>query len=392
MKINLDKKLFKYSIYITLTSIAVFSALIIMLNIKIIFTTLFSAISSIINLIKPLLIAIIIAYLLFPLMKLFENFFKKNNFFKIKKQETRRIISILISYILIISIILSIILGIYFMIGGQLSKSTTLSNIITDISSYLNSNSLNTLSIKNTLKDLNIPLINSLEPHIIQILNEFQKYIISNLGVMSSNIMSIGSGIATFFIAFIISIYVLSDYEYFIALWKKIYHVIFRNTSTGKKISNIFAIIHNSFSKFIRGQLLEGFFVGVLSSIALAIARIDYSIIIGIIAGICNMIPYVGPLVGTVLAAIIGLLSGFPIKAIYAIVAMLIVQQIDNHLLAPKIVGQSVGLHPVFTIMAILIGGKIGGLLGMLISVPLVASIRVLFNNWYNNFAYSKNN
>ena len=104
------------------------------------------------------------------------------------------------------------------------------------------------------------------------------------------------------------------------------------------------------------------------------------------------MIPYVGPLVGTVLAAIIGLLSGFPIKAIYAIVAMLIVQQIDNHLLAPKIVGQSVGLHPVFTIMAILIGGKIGGLLGMLISVPLVASIRVLFNNWYNNFAYSKNN
>ena len=99
------------------------------------------------------------------------------------------------------------------------------------------------------------------------------------------------------------------------------------------------------------------------------------------------MIPYVGPLVGTILAAIIGLLSGAPIKVVYAIIAMLIVQQIDNHLLAPKIVGQSVGLHPVFTIMAILIGGKIGGLLGMLLAVPIAASIRVLFNKWYDTYA-----
>ena len=98
------------------------------------------------------------------------------------------------------------------------------------------------------------------------------------------------------------------------------------------------------------------------------------------------MIPYVGPLVGTILAAIIGLLSGAPIKVVYAIIAMLIVQQIDNHLLAPKIVGQSVGLHPVFT-MAILIGGKIGGLLGMLLAVPIAASIRVLFNKWYDTYA-----
>ena len=73
-------------------------------------------------------------------------------------------------------------------------------------------------------------------------------------------------------------------------------------------------------------------------------------------------------------------------KVVYAIIAMLIVQQIDNHLLAPKIVGQSVGLHPVFTIMAILIGGKIGGLLGMLLAVP-IAFYKVLFNKWYDTYA-----
>ena len=108
--------------------------------------------------------------------------------------------------------------------------------------------------------------------------------------------------------------------------------------------------------------------------------------VIGIIAGICNLIPYVGPIVGTVLAAIMGLLSGRPIKVLYAIIAMLIVQQVDNNFLAPKIVGNSVGLHPVFTMMAILIGGNIGGLFGMLLAVPIVASIRVLFNMWYEKY------
>ena len=95
------------------------------------------------------------------------------------------------------------------------------------------------------------------------------------------------------------------------------------------------------------------------------------------------MIPYVGPIVGTVLAAIMGLLSGRPIKIIYAIIAMLIVQQIDNNLLAPKIVGESVGLHAVFTMLAIIIGGNTFGLIGMLIAVPLAASFRILFNLWY---------
>ena len=98
------------------------------------------------------------------------------------------------------------------------------------------------------------------------------------------------------------------------------------------------------------------------------------------------MIPYVGPLVATVLAAIMGLLSGHPIKVLYAVIAMLVVQQIDNNLLAPKIVGESVGLHAVFTMLAILIGGNVGGLLGMLLAVPIAAAFKVLFSNWYENY------
>lgn len=386
MKFDFDKKLLKYSIYVTLTAIAIFLSLTIMSNIGVIFSKTIEIIESILVLIKPLVIAIIIAYLLYPLTKFIENFLRTNNLLKIKNKGTRRVISIVSSYLLIIGIVLAVLCGIYFMIGGQLSKNITITNIITDISHYLNSSSFSASSIENTLKNLNIPFIDNLQPYIIQIVDTVQKYIISNLGAMTSNIMSIGSSIASFFIAIIISIYILKDSEYFIELWKKLYYLIFKKSRIGNKITENFIIIHDVFSRFIRGQLLEAFFVGALSAIALSIVGIDYAVVIGLIAGICNMIPYVGPLVGTVLAAIMGLLSGRPIKVIYAIIAMLIVQQVDNNLLAPKIVGNSVGLHAVFTMMAILVGGNIGGLIGMLIAVPVAASIRVIFNRWYDEY------
>ena len=386
MKFDFDKKLLKYSVYVTLTAIAIFLSLTIMSNIGVIFSKTIEIIKNILVLIKPLVIAIIIAYLLYPLTKFIENFLRTNNLLKIKNKGTRRVISIVSSYLLIIGIVLAVLCGIYFMIGGQLSKNITITNIITDISHYLNSSSFSASSIENTLKNLNIPFIDNLQPYIIQIVDTVQKYIISNLGAMTSNIMSIGSSIASFFIAIIISIYILKDSEYFIELWKKLYYLIFKKSRIGNKITENFIIIHDVFSKFIRGQLLEAFFVGALSAIALSIVGIDYAVVIGLIAGICNMIPYVGPLVGTVLAAIMGLLSGRPIKVIYAIIAMLIVQQVDNNLLAPKIVGNSVGLHAVFTMMAILVGGNIGGLIGMLIAVPVAASIRVIFNRWYDEY------
>ena len=389
MKIHFDKNLLKYSLYVTLTAIAIYLALTIMSNIGAIFITTFNIIGAGLSLIKPLLIAIVIAYLLYPLTKAIENFLRTNTLYKIKNQSVRRVIAIVSSYLLIIGIILGLIWGIYFMIGGQLSKNTTLTNIMSDISSYLNTKSFSTSSIENTLKNLNIPFIDNLEPYIIQIVTALQKYIMINLGSMTSNIMSIGSSIASFFIAIIISIYILKDSEYFIALWKKLYYLIFRESHVGKNFSEIFRLINEVFSKFIRGQLLEAFCVGVLSSIALSIVGIDYAVVIGLISGICNMIPYVGPLVGTILAAVMGLLSGSPIKVIYAIIAMLVVQQIDNNLLAPKIVGDSVGLHAVFTMMAILVGGNVGGLLGMLLAVPVAASIRVLFNKWYEEYTNS---
>ena len=384
MKIEFDKKLFKYAVYISITAIAIYIVFLLLFNIKNILGNVLSVIFSIINLLKPLLLAIVIAYILYPITKLIENFLENNKILKIQKFGTRRITAVILSYVSVLAILTALIWGIYFMIGGQLSSNTTIANIISDINLYFDNNPFSASSIKETIESFNSPIISALQPYIVDGFNLIQTYVMKNLSNMTSSLVSIGSSIATFFIAFIISIYLLKDSEYFISIWKKLYYLIFRGGSAGNRLNYIFSIIHEVFGKFIRGQLLEAFFVGVLSSIALSIAGIKYSFVIGTIAGISNMIPYVGPIVGTVLAAVMGLLSGNPIKILYAIIAMLIVQQIDNQLLAPQIVGNSVGLHPVFTMMAILIGGNVGGLLGMLIAVPLAASFKVLFTTWYH--------
>lgn len=386
MKFELDKKLLKYSIYVTITAVIIYVIFLIIPNIGLIFKFAFDSLGYLIGLIKPLLIGIIIAYLLYPLTKAIEIFLEKNKLHGIKKASARRILAILFSYFLIIGIFFGLILGIYFMIGGQISKSTTITNITQHITLYLNTNPFSQRSINDTLDRINSPLVDSIKPYIIDGINYLQNYVENNLGNMTSYVMSIGTGVATFLIAIVISIYLIKDSEYFLGLWKKLYYLIFRRSNAGSKITYIFQVVHHSFAKYLRGQLLEAFFVGLLSAISLSIVGIDYAFVIGIFAGITNMIPYVGPIVGTILAAIMGLLSGTPIKILYAVIAMLIVQQIDGHLLAPKIVGDSVGLHAVFTILAILIGGDVGGILGMLLAVPIAASFKVLFNNWYENY------
>ncbi len=385
MKIEIDKKLLKYGIYVTVTAVAIYVAYLIISNALNIIGVAGNIVLYTLNLFKPLIIAVIISYLLYPIVKVIEKWLKKAKF--IKKKTAQRTIAIICAYISIMAFFLILMFGIYYMIGGQISKSTTLTNMVNDLYVYFTSNLMDISSINKTLKNLDSPYIQQLKPYIIKGIEYVQKYIATNLSNFTSHMLTLGSSIVTFFISIILSIYILNDIDYFLGLWNKIYKLIFRESALGKNINYIFKTIHVTFAKYIKGQFLEGMCVGVLSCIALYIVGIDYAFVIGIISGICNMIPYVGPLIGVVLAVIMALLEGSVIKVVYAIIAMLIVQQIDNNLLAPKIVGESVGLHAVFTMMAILIGGSLGGLFGMLLAVPIAASFRVLFNNWYEKYA-----
>ena len=130
---------------------------------------------------------------------------------------------------------------------------------------------------------------------------------------------------------------------------------------------------------FFRGQLLVALFVGVASSIGLWAIGLPFWLLVGMVAGLFNLVPLVGPFIGGGLAVVIALISGQPLKAVWAALVLLVVQQIDNHLISPNVMGRTVQLHPVVVILALLVGASFAGLFGMLVIVPLVAVAKIVF-------------
>ena len=217
-----------------------------------------------------------------------------------------------------------------------------------------------------------------------------QNIVLSLVDGIGSFIFALGSNLFSMAISIILSIYILFSHEYFSSLWDKFFYIIFRHTKSGNVIRRSLHNINMIFSKYIRGQLIEASLVALLSSFVLLIVGVDYAIVIGIIAGICNLVPYIGPFVGIVLAGIISLFSGNLFTILGSVIGLLIVQQIDSNILCPKIVGDIVGLHPALIIIAITVGGNVAGLLGMLIAVPVGASIKVILGDWFAYFYQEK--
>ena len=143
-------------------------------------------------------------------------------------------------------------------------------------------------------------------------------------------------------------------------------------TTIGKEINVIL-------KGFIQGQLLTALIVGVLETIGLMLIRMKYPLALGMIGGLANVIPYFGPYIGAAPALAIALTIS-PVKAFWVIVVFAVVQQIDNNFISSKLIEGKLGLHPVATIFAVLVGGEFFGILGMLLAVPVMAILRVLVN------------
>lgn len=138
---------------------------------------------------------------------------------------------------------------------------------------------------------------------------------------------------------------------------------------------NIYTIVDNVLGSYFRGQFLLGVSIGVMSTTALLIIGVEPALLLGIMAGMLELLPYIGPLVALLIAGFIALVQA-PIKALWTVVAFLIIQQLESNLLAPQVAGSSVRLHPAIVIFAIIIGNEIAGIWGILLVVPLTAVSR----------------
>jgi predicted PurR-regulated permease PerM len=376
MKINIDKNLLKYSFYIVLTATALYILYGIIGNIGTILETIFDFLRRVISILSPFIIALVIAYLLHPMVKWLE----ANLFGQVKiKEQLKRTLSVLLTYLLIVGAIILFIYSTYLMIGGQFTNNVNVNNMIDSIMKY--SQRYNDIFQSALAKLETSGLSADIKEQFTNIIQNLNGFVGTAINAAFDSIKQLGSNLLNILLGIIIGFYILKDMEYFKKLTNDSFNVIL-SKKRNEKTKLFLDDVDNVVSKFIRGQLLDGLIVGILSSLGLWIIGLDFPVLIGMTAGIFNIIPYFGPIIGTVPAVIVGLLSGSPIKALFAVLVLLLVQQLDSAIIAPKVVGESVGLHPVFIILSIIVGGAYFGLLGMLLAVPTAGIIKLLIMRW----------
>jgi predicted PurR-regulated permease PerM len=138
---------------------------------------------------------------------------------------------------------------------------------------------------------------------------------------------------------------------------------------------------------FFRGQLLVALFVGIASAVGLTLVKIPFAAVVGMIAGVFNLVPLIGPFIGAIPAVILGLLSGDPIRALWGALVLLLVQQIDNHIVSPNVMGRTVKLHPITVMLALLAAGSLFGLFGMLLIIPGIAAVKAVAGHMWGKRA-----
>ena len=376
MKINFDKTLLKYSFYIVLTATALYILYGIIGNMGIILETIFNFLGNVLSVLSPFIIALVITYLLHPMVKWIElNLFKQVKM----KQHLKRTLSVLLTYLLIVGAFILFIYSTYLMIGGQFTNNVNVNNMIDSIMKY--SQRYNDIFQSALAKLETSGLSTDIKDQFANVIERLNGLVGTAINTAFDSIKQLGSNLLNILLGVIIGFYILKDLEYFKKFTNECCDVVF-NKRRNKQTKSFLDDVDNVVSKFIRGQLLDGLIVGILSSLGLWIIGLDFPVLIGMTAGIFNIIPYFGPLIGTVPAVIVGLLSGSPIKALFAVLVLLLVQQLDGAIIAPKVVGESVGIHPVFVILSIIIGGALFGLLGMLLAVPTAGIIKLLIMRW----------
>lgn len=343
-----------------------------------------NAIGQLIGALSPLFIGLIVAYLLDPLVTQIDQrmlqraLVKKQSTDKIKqRQSVTRILSILLTFIIVLAIIVLIIYGFTAMILGQFVFTDIFATAETLLQHLLSYETELKLWITQTFPDgyLSAKVMEAANIIIMWVTDNF-----SASSAVSAVTGAIGS-IINFAIGLIISIYLLKDKDFFIRLWNRLLVLIIPEKASGIVNSTLHEI-DNVISLFIRGALIDAVFVAILSSIGLSILGIEFSVFIGIFAGICNVIPYFGPVLGMIPAFIMGWLTGDFIHGLLAIVVLLIVQQIDSNIIYPKVVGSSTGLHPLAVLLAVSVFGYFGGILGMLLAVPSAGVIQIFIKKW----------
>ncbi|MDU5022253.1 MAG: AI-2E family transporter, partial [Clostridiales bacterium] len=323
-------------------------------------------ISEIISILQPFIIGGVLAYLLNFILVFVEDKLLSKNKFKNLKPKSKRALGLLATYLVAFILIA---LFIQFVLP-QLAES--IMGLVNDIPTYVTN--LSDLIATHT-KDLNVDqeYLNLA----VNKLTDFINYIIGLaaglIPVLGEALRIVASSVWNILLGLIVSIYLLIDKENFCALSRKMVWALF-NEKHAKRILELVERSNDTFGKFLSGKIIDSAIIGVLTFIVLTIFKMPYVLLISVIIGITNIIPFFGPFFGAIPATII-ILFVSPVKALWFILIIIVIQQLDGNIIGPKILGDSIGISAFWILFSLLVAGKFLGLVGMIIGVPLFAII-----------------
>lgn len=371
MKFNFDKKNFAWG----LTAFLVIAASIFLYYFIFHSSTITTGIRSIVHIAMPIVDGMILAYVLTPLLNDIENkflipFFKKLHLeLNTKNKKRIRLLSIVIS----LTIVSILIYTFFAMVIPQLFRS--IQSIIFQFPVYVSNLEQFITKLLANNPDIDALATELLDKYSLQIgdwlNNNVIPYMNTIIRSLSLSVIGFFKAIWNLIIGFIISIYILASKETFCGQAKKMAYAFFER-KTANSIINDFRFTHRTFSGFISGKLLDSLIIGMLCFVCISIMDIPYAVLISVIVGVTNIIPFFGPYLGAIPSALLILLIN-PIKCLYFIIFILILQQFDGNFLGPKILGESTGLSSFWVIFSITIFGGLFGIVGMLIGVPTFA-------------------
>ncbi|WP_243136964.1 AI-2E family transporter [Alkaliphilus serpentinus] len=310
-----------------------------------------------ISLLSPFIVALVLAYTLNPLVRM------------LHKKGIGRLWGVLIIYLAFSVLIFIFSITIVPKITEEVKK------LIELMPRYSNDayNYLYQLFVKYNQNIENLPKEFSGVKDLLNInITKVQQVVVSVLTSVTNTILSMFSKIVSLILIPILGFYFLKDAEEF----KKSATLLIPGRYR-RGVLEVFKDIDVVLGGFIRGQITVAAIVGVASAIALSILGIEFAVLVGIIAGVANIIPYFGPVIGLIPGVLFALMDG-PIKAVWVVVIFVIIQQVESGIISPKIVGKSVGIHPIWVMLSLLIGGQLFGLVGLLLAVPSAGVIKVL--------------
>lgn len=315
---------------------------------------------------SPLIIGLIIAYLLNPVVSWFEERIKSRGF------------SIFITYGLAAAGLFGLFYGFVVLIVGAL-PSGGLGYTAELVAAYFE----DAVSAVSDFATRHLSPIIEGRKDAEAVIRTLSSHLMSRFSISSliKTLSAVTGGLVSFFIGTAASVYLLKDKEHFINMWEKLMVLTLKQKSHGI-ISETMSQINSVVATFIKGALVDSLIVAFLSSLVLTMLHVKFAVIIGIIGGILNIIPYFGPFFGMVPAFLVAFFENGPAHGLIVVLGLFLVQQLDSNYIYPKIVGSTTGLHPLFVLMAVSISGYFFGIAGMLLAVPAAGIIQVIVCNW----------